>query len=307
MLGRAGFRPAEVLPGRCSGRPGLAEGGRGAAGRSALLPDRRNRRRHRARPTCRSPTSPASAAPGWRRAMPWPPATGRGSSGLPPQPPAQTALASRAERCFKVTAGSSTCLDEQIGDCGDGARTGCQRCRPGRFGPGPQLRRGLLQHPEPQRPHRAGAPADRPRAASPDRRRRTARKCWSARRRPTSCSVLDAKTGEKRRVVRDIIDPYQLGFSPDGKWFVTVAYRLDHVDIYPCRRLQARRPHLHRRPAEPHGVRHRFQDGVRDPAAERPVGRLRPRDPDHQVERRGRQGAGRRRSCCPTTSACSWR
>ena len=44
--------------------------------------------------------------------------------------------------------------------------------------------------------------------------------------------VLDAKTGEKRRVVRDIIDPYQLGFSPDGKWFVTVAYRLDHVDIY---------------------------------------------------------------------------
>ena len=44
--------------------------------------------------------------------------------------------------------------------------------------------------------------------------------------------VLDAKTGEKRRTQRDIIDPYQLGFSPDGKWFVTVAYRLDHVDIY---------------------------------------------------------------------------
>src|SRR5258708_21114215 len=44
--------------------------------------------------------------------------------------------------------------------------------------------------------------------------------------------VLDAKTGEKRRTQRNIIDPYQLGFSPDGKWFVTVAYRLDHVDIY---------------------------------------------------------------------------
>jgi YVTN family beta-propeller protein len=44
--------------------------------------------------------------------------------------------------------------------------------------------------------------------------------------------VLDAKTGERRRVVRDIVDPYQLGFSPDGKWFVTAAYRLDHVDIY---------------------------------------------------------------------------
>src|SRR5215467_5433369 len=44
--------------------------------------------------------------------------------------------------------------------------------------------------------------------------------------------VLDAKTGERRRVVRDIVDPYQLGFSPDGKWFVTTSYRLDHVDVY---------------------------------------------------------------------------
>ena len=43
---------------------------------------------------------------------------------------------------------------------------------------------------------------------------------------------LDTRTGEKRRLIRDIIDPYQLGFSPDGKWFVTTAYRLDHVDIY---------------------------------------------------------------------------
>ena len=45
-------------------------------------------------------------------------------------------------------------------------------------------------------------------------------------------TVLDVKTGERRKVVRDIVDPYQLGFSPDGKWFVTVAYRLDHIDIY---------------------------------------------------------------------------
>jgi DNA-binding beta-propeller fold protein YncE len=44
--------------------------------------------------------------------------------------------------------------------------------------------------------------------------------------------ALDSKTGQRTRVVRDIIDPYQLGFSPDGKWFVTAAYRLDHVDIY---------------------------------------------------------------------------
>ena len=43
---------------------------------------------------------------------------------------------------------------------------------------------------------------------------------------------IDARTGERKRVVRDIIDPYQLGFSPDGKWFVTAAYRLDHIDVY---------------------------------------------------------------------------
>jgi len=44
--------------------------------------------------------------------------------------------------------------------------------------------------------------------------------------------VLDPRTGERRGMVRNIVDPYQLGFSPDGKWFVTAAYRLDHVDIY---------------------------------------------------------------------------
>ena len=44
--------------------------------------------------------------------------------------------------------------------------------------------------------------------------------------------ILDSRTAEKRRVVRDIIDPYHLGFSPDGKWLVTTAYRLDHVDIF---------------------------------------------------------------------------
>jgi len=44
--------------------------------------------------------------------------------------------------------------------------------------------------------------------------------------------ALDARTLERRYVVRDIVDPYQLGFSPDGKWFVTAANRLDHIDIY---------------------------------------------------------------------------
>ena len=43
---------------------------------------------------------------------------------------------------------------------------------------------------------------------------------------------LYIKTAERKRVVKDIIDPYHLGFSPNGKWFVTTAYRLDHVDIF---------------------------------------------------------------------------
>ncbi|MBS0522324.1 MAG: beta-propeller fold lactonase family protein [Proteobacteria bacterium] len=44
--------------------------------------------------------------------------------------------------------------------------------------------------------------------------------------------ALDTKTGERKRTIPGIVDAYQLGFSPDGKWFVTASYRLDHVDIY---------------------------------------------------------------------------
>lgn len=43
---------------------------------------------------------------------------------------------------------------------------------------------------------------------------------------------LDPKTGQVQNRVKDILDPYQLGFSPDQKWFVTNALRMDHVDIY---------------------------------------------------------------------------
>lgn len=43
---------------------------------------------------------------------------------------------------------------------------------------------------------------------------------------------LDPKTGAVQRRVKDIIDPYQIGFSPDQKWFVANALRLDRVDIY---------------------------------------------------------------------------
>ncbi|CAB3791206.1 hypothetical protein LMG28614_03249 [Paraburkholderia ultramafica] len=43
---------------------------------------------------------------------------------------------------------------------------------------------------------------------------------------------LDPHTGSVQRRLEGIEDPYQLGFSPDHKWFVTAALRLDRVDIY---------------------------------------------------------------------------
>ena len=43
---------------------------------------------------------------------------------------------------------------------------------------------------------------------------------------------LDPKTGQIQTRVKDIADPYQIGFSPDQKWFVANALRLDHVDLY---------------------------------------------------------------------------
>lgn len=43
---------------------------------------------------------------------------------------------------------------------------------------------------------------------------------------------LDPKTGEIQRRVAGIVDPYQIGFSPDQKWFIANALRLDRVDIY---------------------------------------------------------------------------
>lgn len=47
-----------------------------------------------------------------------------------------------------------------------------------------------------------------------------------------SLTFFDPRTAEVQRTVYGIIDPYQLQFSRDMKWFVTAANRLDHVDIY---------------------------------------------------------------------------
>lgn len=43
---------------------------------------------------------------------------------------------------------------------------------------------------------------------------------------------LDPKTGQVQRQLKNILDPYQIGFSPDQKWFVANALRLDRVDFY---------------------------------------------------------------------------
>jgi DNA-binding beta-propeller fold protein YncE len=43
--------------------------------------------------------------------------------------------------------------------------------------------------------------------------------------------LIDRATGiEKQRIKAS--DPYQIGFSPNGKWFVAASIRLDHIDIY---------------------------------------------------------------------------
>ena len=47
-----------------------------------------------------------------------------------------------------------------------------------------------------------------------------------------SLTFIDPRTAEIQRVVRSIIDPYHLRLSPDRKWLVTVANRLDHIDLY---------------------------------------------------------------------------
>ncbi|MFM7024523.1 MAG: YncE family protein, partial [Limnohabitans sp.] len=47
-----------------------------------------------------------------------------------------------------------------------------------------------------------------------------------------SLTFIDPRTAEIQRTVTGILDPYQLRFSPDMKWFVTAANRLNHVDIY---------------------------------------------------------------------------
>jgi YVTN family beta-propeller protein len=49
--------------------------------------------------------------------------------------------------------------------------------------------------------------------------------------------LVDRSTGvETKRI--EASDPYQIGFSPDGKWFVAASIRLDHIDIYDAKTFQ---------------------------------------------------------------------
>nr|WP_043347403.1 cytochrome D1 domain-containing protein [Cupriavidus basilensis] len=43
---------------------------------------------------------------------------------------------------------------------------------------------------------------------------------------------LDPVTGKVQQRLPNIDDPYQIGFSPDQKWFLTTGNRLDRVDVY---------------------------------------------------------------------------
>jgi YVTN family beta-propeller protein len=43
---------------------------------------------------------------------------------------------------------------------------------------------------------------------------------------------LDPKTGQVQRRLYNIPDPYQIGYSPDRKWFLVAGNRLDRVDVY---------------------------------------------------------------------------
>ena len=55
---------------------------------------------------------------------------------------------------------------------------------------------------------------------------------------------FDPRTGQEQKRIRNISDPYQLAYSPDGKWFVATSLRLDRVDIYDSKdfTLKARLP-----------------------------------------------------------------
>ncbi|MEB0138401.1 MULTISPECIES: cytochrome D1 domain-containing protein [unclassified Undibacterium] len=51
---------------------------------------------------------------------------------------------------------------------------------------------------------------------------------------------LDPRSGQIQRRVKDIADPYQIGFSPDQKWLISNSLRLDRVDFYEMKGKEVR-------------------------------------------------------------------
>jgi YVTN family beta-propeller protein len=47
-----------------------------------------------------------------------------------------------------------------------------------------------------------------------------------------SLIFLDPGTGKIQSELKNVFDPYQIGFSPDQKWFIASSLRLDRVDLY---------------------------------------------------------------------------
>jgi DNA-binding beta-propeller fold protein YncE len=47
-----------------------------------------------------------------------------------------------------------------------------------------------------------------------------------------SITFIDPRSGQVQSTMANIIDPYQLQFSPDMRWFVTAANRRNHIDIF---------------------------------------------------------------------------
>lgn len=56
--------------------------------------------------------------------------------------------------------------------------------------------------------------------------------------------LVDRTSGAETKRI-EASDPYQIGFSPDGKWFVAASLRLDRIDIYDAKTFQV----VHRLPA----------------------------------------------------------
>ena len=306
VLAEQGFRLLKFFPADAAGGLAWLKAVARAAGRPALLPDRRHRRRHRpGLPVARQRRLRRRLLGGAARTR-WPPATGTRSSGWPPQPRTQTALASRPERCFKVIRGVRPAFMNKLAIAATAlvlAAGGAARADLGLVLNSEEASYSILSRsgrveltrlPVGREPHHLIADARRQGSAGRldgDQRAAGARRQdrRAAPRRARHHRSLPAGLQPGRQVVRHRRLP---------------ARPRRHL---PRRRLQARRPHLHRRPAEPHGVRRRVQDGVRDPAADRPRGRLRPR---RRRRSSGTSRSARRRpasSCCPTTSACSWR